>query len=243
MIGVFDSGIGGSTVLKEIIKYLPNQKYIYYSDSINNPYGNKSEKELYNIVKKIVLFLISKGCKAIVIACNTASAICVEKLREEFKEIVFIAIEPAYKMVYDYNPSGKTLVIATKGTIESKKFLALYDKYNNHKTILKPCPGLAELIEKNDKEKINKYILDNLAQYKGIDNIVLGCTHYPLIKDNIKKVLGSINFYDGSKGVSLELKRQLERHDLLLDSKLEITFYDSANKAEKESRFYEIIKS
>ena len=241
MIGVFDSGIGGATILKEIIKLLPNEKYIYYSDSKNNPYGDKTEEELYEIVDDIVKFLISKDCKAIVIACNTASAVCVEKLRNNYKDIIFIAVEPAYKMVYDYNFSGKTLVMATKGTIESEKFLKLYYKYNNNNTILKPCIGLAELIEAGDKEKIKEYLNENIKEYNDIENVVLGCTHYPLIKDMIKDVLGDVNFFDGSVGVSRELKRRLEEKKLLTSDEFYLEFYDSSTDNDKEKRFYEII--
>ena len=139
MIGLLDSGLGGVSVLREIIKVIPKGHFIYYSDSLNNPYGNKSEEEVYLLVKDIVNYFRERGVKAIVIACNTASAICVKRLREEYKDILFIAIEPAYKMVHDYNPLGKTLVMATVGTLKSEKFLALYHKYDNQKTILLPC--------------------------------------------------------------------------------------------------------
>ena len=243
MIGVLDSGIGGVTVLKEIIKVLPNEKYLYYSDSINNPYGEKTEEEVYEIVNKIVKFLISKNCKAIVIACNTASAVCVEKLRKEYSNTIFIAIEPAYKMVYDYNRSGKTLVMATKRTLESKKFLKLYEKYNNHNTILKACSGLARLIENKNDIEIEKYLNDNISQYKNIDNVVLGCTHYPLIKNKIEQVLGKVNFYDGAKGVSLELKRQLEKNNLLSNDNFSLEFYDSSNNDIKKQRFMEFMNN
>ena len=179
MIGVLDSGIGGVTVLREILGI--NAKFIYYSDSKNNPYGDKSEDEVYSIVKGIVDYLLDSGCIAIVIACNTASAICVKRLRSEYPNTLFIAIEPAYKMVHDYNPKGKTLVMATEGTIKSEKFLTLFNKYDNHKTILLPCKGLAELIEEGNEDEINQYLESNLSRYKDIDNVVLGCTHYPLI--------------------------------------------------------------
>lgn len=241
MIGVFDSGIGGVTVLKEIIKLMPNQKYIYYSDSKNNPYGDREKEELFLIVDDIVNLLMNKGCKAIVIACNTASALCVEKLRKDYPEIPIIAIEPAYKMVYDYNFNGKTLVMATKGTLESEKFLRLYYKYDNHNTILKPCIGLAELIEEGNEEKIDKYLEENLSEYNDIENVVLGCTHYPLVKKNIAKVLGNVKFFDGSVGVSKELKRRLEEKGLLTEEEFSIEFYDSSNSKEKEERFYDIL--
>ena len=241
MIGVFDSGIGGVTVLKEILKVLPQQRYIYYSDSIHNPYGDKTDKELYRIVKSIVEYLIDRGCVAVVIACNTASAKCVKRLREEYKTILFIAIEPAYKMVHDYNFEGKTLVLATKGTIESEKFLALYHKYDNHKTILHSCVGLAELIEKNDGKELDVYLKNTLGKYKGVENVVLGCTHYPLIKDKLKKVLGDVQFFDGSVGVAKELKRQLESHKLLKKEDFSLEFIDTSQDKKKEQRFYTLL--
>ena len=150
-IGVFDSGIGGVTVLKEIIRELPKENYIYYSDSKNNPYGDKTDKEIKQLCDNIVKKLVKQECKAIVIACNTASAKAVRYLREKYPEIPFIAIEPAYKMVHDYAYDKPTLVMATRGTIESEKFNLLLKKYNNHKTFLLPCVGLAERIEKGNK--------------------------------------------------------------------------------------------
>lgn len=173
-IGIFDSGIGGVTVLKEIIKILPNENYIYYSDSKNNPYGDKNYNEILEICDNIVKDLINRNCKIIVIACNTASAKAVLYLRDKYKDIQFIAIEPAYKMVYDYAYSEPTLVMATKGTIDSEKFNILYNKYDNHKTTILPCVGLADLIEEGNKEKIEKYLKDLLEKYKGkVKNVVL----------------------------------------------------------------------
>lgn len=243
MIGIFDSGIGGVTVLKEIIKILPNQKYIYYSDSIHNPYGDMEENQLYIIVKDIVEYLISRGCKIVVIACNTASANCVARLRTNYVNTIFIAIEPAYKMVYDYNANEKTLIMATKATIESEKFLTLFHKYDNHKTILKPCIGLAELIENNKQEEIKQYLKEELSQYKGVKNVVLGCTHYSLIKEEIKGVLGDIYFYDGSPSVAKELKKQLEKRRLLKEESFSLEFVDSLNDEKKKKRFYSILEN
>ena len=146
-IGVFDSGIGGATVLTELVKVLPNEDYIYYSDSKNNPYGDKTQKEIIEICDNIVQFFIQKNCKAIV---------------------------PAYKMVYDYAYDEATLVMATKGTIESEKFNLLYKKYNNHKTKLLPCIGLADVIEDGNKEKQKEVLEKILGQYRGkIRNVVL----------------------------------------------------------------------
>lgn len=239
MIGIFDSGIGGVTVLKEILKLLPNFNYIYYSDSINNPYGDKSKDELCKFSKNIVQLLIDKGCKIIVIACNTASAICKDYLRNSFN-VPIIAIEPALKQAIDNNPKGNTLVMATKGTIESEKFLELYKKFDNKKVIIKSFPGLADLIEKNDVNGIKKYLEDNL-QYKNIDNVILGCTHYPLIKREIIDVLGNVNFYDGSVGVSKKLK-QIVQDINLKETKFKLEFIDSSEDTSKEKRFYDILR-
>ena len=173
-IGIFDSGIGGVTVLKEIIKILPNENYIYYSDSRNNPYGDKSQEEIIKICDQIIQKLLKKNCKSIVIACNTASAIAAKILREKYRNIPIIAIEPAYKMVYDYAYDKPTLVMATKGTIESEKFNILFNKYDNHKTVLLECVGLADVIEEGNEEKIKKYLKENLGKYKEkVQNIVL----------------------------------------------------------------------
>ena len=244
MIGILDSGIGGVTVLREILKQNIHAKFIYYSDSKNNPYGDKSEDEVYSIVKTIVDYLLDKGCVVIVLACNTASAICVKRLREEYPDTLFIAIEPAYKMVHDYNPKGKTLVMATEGTIKSEKFLTLFNKYDNKNTILLPCKGLAELIEEGNEVKIDRYLDDNLSKYKDIDNVVLGCTHYPLIKKNIRRVLGNVKFFDGSLGVSKELVRQLELRGITFDNKsFSVDFIDSSNNSNKRARFMELMSS
>lgn len=241
MIGIIDSGIGGVTIFREILKSIPKGRFIYYSDSINNPYGDKSKKEILDILDNVVTKLIDMGCTIIVIACNTASSIGVSYLREKYRKILFIATEPAYKMVHDYNPQGKTLVMATRGTIESEKFIELYHKYDNHNTILLSCIGLAELIENN--QDVRKYLNELLGKYKDIDNVVLGCTHYPLIKSEIKKILGDVIFYDGSKGVTKELLRVLKMHNIKYESdELKIKFIDSSQNEFKEKRFWELLK-
>lgn len=236
MIGIFDSGIGGVTVFREILKLMPNYKYIYYSDSINNPYGDKSEKELINITKKIVEYLISNGCQIIVIACNTASAICKDALRNNFN-VPIIAIEPAYKLA---SVKGKTLIMATKGTIESFKFKELYQQYDNHETIIYECVGLANFIEQNNKELIKKYLNKNIKQFKGVKNVVLGCTHYPLIKDEIKGVLNDVSFFDGSIGVAKHLCETV-KYKNLKESEQSIKFVDSSLDKHKEKRFFKLL--
>ena len=216
-IGIFDSGIGGATVLREIIKILPNENYIYYSDSKNNPYSDKKAEEIIDRCEEISKFLVEKNCKAIVIACNTASAVASKRLREKYKDILIFAIEPAYKMVYDYAYNKNTLVMATKGTIKSEKFNLLFHKYNNHKTKLLECVGLADIIEEGNTKKIKKYLQENIGQYKdNVENIVLGCTHYPLIKKEIMQVIGNnVKFFNGANRLAIHLKDVLEENDLI----------------------------
>ena len=254
-IGVFDSGIGGVTVLREIIKLLPNEEYIYYSDSKNLPYGSKSNLDLIQICKKIVDFLISKNCQIIVIACNTASAKTVDYLRKKYKDIIFIAIEPAYKMVYDSKENGETLVMATKGTMESEKFHMLLEKYSSKeiKTYLVPCEGLADKIEEGSKEEILENLKQNIGKYKGkVKNVVLGCTHYPLAINEIKQVLGKIKCFEGSRNIAIHLKNILEKNNKdiknndIINNKYSkntnITFIDSLGLEKKKKRFFEILE-
>ena len=146
-------------------------------------------------------------------------------------------------MVYDYSYNEPTLVMATKGTIESEKFNLLYQKYNNYKTLLYPCVGLADIIEEGNNEKITKYLKKNIGKYKGkVKNVVLGCTHYPLIKEEIKEVLGEVNFFDGSPNLAKHLKDVLEEKNLLNHVQKEIEFIDSQELEEKKVRFFKILK-
>lgn len=243
-IGIFDSGIGGITVLKEIVKIMPQENYIYYSDSKNNPYGDKSEEEVKKICDDIVQKFIGKNCKAIVIACNTASAMAKDYLRKKYKDILIFAIEPAYKMVYDYSYNKETLVMATKGTIESEKFKLLLAKYNNNKTVLLACTGLADLIEEGNKEKIKQYLNKNLKKYKNkVENVVLGCTHYPLVQNEIKDVLGDVKFFNGAPNLAKHLKDVLEEKELINNGDGKIEFIDSKNSEKNKQRFFEILKN
>ena len=242
-IGVFDSGIGGVTVLREIIKILPQENYIYYSDSKNNPYGDKTDNEIEKICDNIIEYLIEQDCKLIVIACNTASAKVAKIARKKYFPLPFIAIEPAYKMVYDYAYNKPTLVMATQGTIESEKFNLLLKKYDNHKTYLLSCSGLADRIEVGNKEQIKKYLDDHIAIYKGkVENVVLGCTHYPLIQKQIEDCLGAnVQFFNGAPHLAKHLKNVLQERNLLNDGEGNIEFVDSQNLEEKKERFFKIL--
>lgn len=248
-IGFLDSGIGGISVIRKAVCLLPNEDYFFFSDSVNNPYGDKSDKEIIDRCDELADLMINeKKCKAIVLACNTASAKAVSFLREKYADTPIIAIEPAYKMVHDYNPDGFTLVMATRGTLESEKFHKLFYTYYNNNTSLLACVGLADLIEQNKKDELKEYLERNLHDYKDmVSNVVLGCTHYPLAKAEISEVLGDVNFFDGADGVSRQLKRVLAEKDLLndKDEKFTIEFVDSSETPEqqeqKKKRFFDLL--
>lgn len=242
-IGVFDSGIGGVTVLREMIKVLPEENYSYYSDSKNNPYGDKTTEEVQILCDKIVQNFIEKDCKAIVIACNTASSKAVEFLRRKYPEMIFVAIEPAYKMIHDYAYDKETLVMATKGTIQSERFNVLLKKYDNHKTFLLPCVGLADKIEKGNRKEIKECLQELLKDYKGrVENVVLGCTHYPLVQEEIQEILGPVQFFNGAFSLAKRLKNVLAEKQLLNHGEGQIEFKDSQGLEEKQIRFFELLK-
>lgn len=249
-IGFLDSGIGGISVIRKAVRLLPNEDYFFFSDSVNNPYGDKCDEEIISRCDELTDLMVNKkNCKAIVLACNTASAKAVSFLREKYTDTPIIAIEPAYKMVHDYNPDGFTLVMATRGTLESEKFHKLFYTYYNNNTSLLACVGLADLIEQEKKEELREYLERNLHDYKGrVSNVVLGCTHYPLAKAEIKEVLGDVNFFDGADGVSRQLKRVLTEKDLLNNKKGKFTieFVDSSETPEqqeqKKKRFFDLLR-
>lgn len=250
-VGFFDSGIGGVTVLKEAQRLLPNENYVFFSDSKNNPYGDKSDGEILARSAQIARYLLcEKHCKAIVIACNTASAKAAKSLRAQFPNVPIAAIEPAYKVVHDKNPNGATLIMATKGTIKSEKFRRLYYFYYNHNTSIHACHGLADLIEKGNPNEVLDYLKKALAPYRGkVQNVVLGCTHYPLAKAQIQAVLGDVAFFDGAPGIARRLKYLLEKNGMLNESEKagNTEFTDSSEdpqtRKEKAARFYRILNA
>ena len=238
-------------MLRQAVALLPNENYFFFSDSLNNPYGDKADGEIIARCDELVGEMINeRKCKAVVLACNTASAKAAAYLREKYYDVPIIAIEPAYKMVHDYAPDGFTLVMATKGTLESEKFAALYKKYDNKNTELLACVGMADLIEQDRQDELDLYLENMLGKYKGkAENVVLGCTHYPLVMQNIKKVLGDVRFFDGANGVARQLEQVLKRENLLCLSaeKGRIEFVDSskdeAQRREKERRFFAVLNA
>ena len=220
-IGIFDSGIGGVTVLKEIIKLLPNENYIYFGDSKNAPYGVKSTKEIRDLTFKAVEFLISKGIKGLVVACNTATSAAVRELRTVYPDMPLVGIEPAIKPAVELGRDGKILIMATPMTIKQDKFKLLLDKYKDKAEIVPiPCAGLMEFIESGvlDGIELEYYLKEKLSDYssENVSSVVLGCTHYPFVKDSISKILGkNVEVIDGGEGTAREIKRRLAEKNLL----------------------------
>lgn len=222
-IGVFDSGVGGLSVLKSIRKELPSEDLIYVADSGYAPYGEKSpvivEKRAVNIAK----FLLENGAKAIVVACNTATAVAVTSLRSMFT-VPIVAMEPAIKPAVKSTRSGIIGILATIGTLESSQFAALLEQFGGYAQVIKvPCPGLvekveeAELTSQSTRNLLNKYLTPLLD--KDVDTIVLGCTHYPFLIPIIADIAGPhIRIIDTSEAVSRQLKRRLENENLLNSS-------------------------
>lgn len=248
-IGFFDSGVGGLSVLKKAIELMPYENYIYFGDSKNAPYGGKTTEEVKELTFKAMEFFIRKGVKAVVIACNTATSAAISSLREKYNNIPIIGIEPALKPAVAMHREGKILIMATSVTLKEKKFQELVKRYGETASIVPmPCPGLVEYIERGDLESkgLEDYLIEKLEGYKKdkISSIVLGCTHYPFIKDKIKKILNyDVIIIDGSEGTARELKRKLEAKGALnsSNSKGSIKIYNSLNNEEIIDLSYKLL--
>lgn len=224
-IGVLDSGLGGISVLKEAVKIMANEDFIYFGDSKNAPYGVKTAEEVKELTFNAVETLLKKGVKGIVIACNTATSAAVADLRVKYPELPLVGIEPALKPAVNNPKEGKILVMATPMTLKEAKFHRLLDRFKGNRVIeLVPCGGLMEYVESGvlDGDELNTYLSEKLEPHMNskISSIVLGCTHYPFVKKAILKVVGQdVDIIDGSLGTAKEIKRRLNEKGLLSDKK------------------------
>ena len=235
-IGVFDSGLGGITVLGELQRLMPSEDFIYLGDSKNAPYGTKTEDEVMMHTKNCINTLLQRNVKAVVIACNTATSVAANELRREF-DIPIIGIEPAVKpaaLKYE----GKTIIVmATPMTLKKEKFLRLMGNYEKDAEIIPlPCPNLVEIIEKGiiSGKEIDEYIENLFKPFKEkkISAVVLGCTHYPFIKEALKKYFNySVDIIDGGYGTAKETLRRLKEDKLINTSQSfgKIEFINSKN--------------
>jgi glutamate racemase len=223
MIGIFDSGIGGLSVTADILKMMPFEEISYIADTKYIPYGTKATDELIERSLKISDFFIRQQCKAIVVACNTATSAAIEILRQTF-DVPIVGIEPAVKPAAGKTKNGIIGVLATENTLSGGKLLALRERHaKDVEVIYRACPGLVEAIEDGiDNEiTIEKIITPHISFLKEnrADTIVLGCTHYPLVKSLIERVSGKeIVVIDPSPAVATEVKRQLNLKNLLRSS-------------------------
>lgn len=219
-IAVFDSGVGGISVLKHIHALLPNERLLYVADSRYAPYGNKTPLEIQSRCIEIADFLIAKEAKALVVACNTATAAAIDVLRNQY-DLPIIGMEPAVKPAAEASRNGIIGVLATTGTLKSAQFAGLLESYGrNVKVVTQACVGLVECIERGELDLVNTKML--IAQYcapllaEGADTIVLGCTHYPLVRHVIEQVVGpDVALIDTGAAVAKQLMRQLEENGLL----------------------------
>lgn len=222
-LGVFDSGVGGLSVLREIRRLLPQESLIYYADSAHCPYGGKSGDEIRARACAISEELMARGAKLIVVACNTATIAAVEHLRATYP-ISFVGIEPAIKPAVAQTRSGVVGVLATGAALAGDKFLRLQAQHGQSvQVITQPCPGLVEFVERGELDSpalralLQRYTQPLLAA--GADTLVLGCTHYPFLRPVLAAMLGpQIHLLDTGEAVARQVRRVLEREDSLSDA-------------------------
>ena len=235
IIGVFDSGVGGISVLKHLVKLMPHERFVFYGDSANAPYGGKPAEWVLD--------------RSRLIACNTATSVAAATLRAEHEEVPIIGIEPALKPAAEADRHDRILVMATETTIRLDKFHRLARDWGSRSDVVAvPCPGLADLIELGDLEstRIRDLLEERLGQYRGrVDGIVLGCTHYPFVARQIRAVMGDVPLYDGGAGTARQTRRLLEERDSLAPASQEGTVeFRSSNadpgQIELYHRFYRL---
>ncbi len=220
-IGVFDSGVGGLSVLRAIRQQLPSQPVIYIGDQYHVPYGQRSLEEVRQFSTEVTKFLLARGAKLIVVACNTASAAALHSLRAEFPDVPFVGMEPAVKPAAEQTHTGVVGVLATYATFQTALYASVVERFANGVTLLQdPCIGLVGEIEKgnlsgDETRRILKNILDPMLA-KGIDTVVLGCTHYPFVIPLVQEIVGSdVRVIDPAPAVARQTKRLLEEHGWL----------------------------
>lgn len=223
-IAVLDSGVGGISVLRELVRRMPSERFLYLGDSKNAPYGEKTPEEVLAITRENLRMLRARGIKALVLACNTATGAAARILREENPDFILVGIEPALKPASLICERPRVLVMATPLTLKQKKFRDLMARFAEQAEILPlPCPGLVELIEAGELtgDRIEGYLAALFSPYRGtkIDAVVLGCTHYPHVREAIARQLPQgVRILDGSEGTARETRRRLLEEGLLRET-------------------------
>lgn len=239
-VGVFDSGVGGISVLREMTALLPHERFVYYGDQLHAPYGVKPQEEVCRLAQDAVRFLLEQGSKAVVIACNTATAAAAETLRAAYAFPV-IGMEPAVKPASMLRGDGIVLAMATPGTLGSEKYRRLMSRFGDGVVNL-PCPGLMEWVERGTvrQAELEEY-LDRLLEpfrTRKVDAVVLGCTHYVFLRRRIAaRFPEGTPVIDGNEGTARQLRRKLEEFGLLAPEDAEggVRIFSSAGE---EARRY-----
>lgn len=236
-IAVFDSGVGGLSVLAQLRRVMPGERFVYYGDSVNAPYGTRSVAEVQRLTFAVVSRLLPYGVKALVVACNTITSAAVTALREAFPSLIVVGIEPALKPAAERFPGGTVGVLATPMTLHEEKFRLLLDKYRTCCRVVPiPAPELVELVEagKGVSAEAEALLTRLLFPYLGqLDALVLGCTHYPFAAPAIRRVLGNkVRLMDGSDGTARETQRRLAQAGLLENGAGELLLLNSQPGAE-----------
>ncbi len=232
-IGIFDSGLGGLTVVKEIANRFKNVEINYIADTKNAPYGEKTEEEILKFSKDITKYLIKNhNIDALVVACNTATSAAISYLREEFKNLIIIGIEPGVKPALSLTKTGNIGVLATNATIKGQKYKNLLNSLciNSCSNIYsQSCPGLVEQIELGliDDVQTIKMLEGWLLPMKDkrVDTIVLGCTHYPIIEHNIRKILDKVNIIHTGEAIAKRLEELSRKLDLIRSTDFKVNIY------------------
>ncbi len=220
-IAVFDSGLGGVSVLRALRALMPHENYLYFGDSANAPYGVRPYEEIMSLSQRAAARLVARGIKALVIGCNTVTSVAAQALRAAYPELIIVATEPAVKPAVLDHPGGVVLMMATDATIHGGNLLSLVHRYEGQaRIILCPCPGLMEFVERGetDSERLRAYLVDRFARVGNPkpDSVVLGCTHYPFVGGMIRKILGpGVKLFDPAPGIARQARRQLEAARLL----------------------------
>ncbi len=220
-VGVFDSGVGGISVLKSLVAELPHENFNYFGDSANAPYGEKTTDEVLELSRAIVDRFVANGAKAVVIACNTATSAAAPALRKQYPDLPIIGIEPALKPATEAPDHGRILVMATDITLRLDKYQDLARTYGRDCEVISvPCPGLAARLEHGDCDAadVREMIRGFVGCYAGtVSSVVLGCTHYPFVRGLIDEVLGGgVRFFDGGPGTARQLRKRLAEQGLLV---------------------------
>lgn len=222
-IAVFDSGHGGISVLRELVRLMPQEDFLYYGDSANAPYGTRPAGEVQQLTCAAAEHLFAQGCKALVVACNTATSAAIDVLRRTYPQVPIVGIEPALKPAVLEHDHAHVLVMATEMTLREEKFRSLMDSYSDRASIhCLPAPGIVECVERGevDGPNLEAYLREILEPYGAvpIDAVVLGCTHFPFARSAIERVVGRPTaFYDGGPGTARETRRRLTEAGLLTD--------------------------